>query len=134
MNRSINLLIVDDDMINVFITSKLVESIGAQVLMTTKPNGQEAVNYLQQIISSGDELPDLILLDLNMPVLDGWGFLSIYESMRIEKEIDIFLLSASVFESDIKRSSSFPCVKKFLIKPLSKLDLIDIFDSFNTSR
>ncbi|CAM4432910.1 Response regulator receiver domain-containing protein [Pedobacter westerhofensis] len=72
MNRFIHLLIVDDDSIRLFISAKLLVWVGTEVLLKTKSNGQGTLNYLQKLTDSTGQLPDIILIDINMPFRDGW--------------------------------------------------------------
>ncbi|MDO7745176.1 MAG: response regulator, partial [Pedobacter sp.] len=96
MNAKIDLLVIDDDDINIFIIKKIVEKTGYDARMVAKTNGQLAIDYVKELIDSGQSLPHLILIDINMPVLNGWEFLEAYEKLGIEKEIDMYMLSSSV--------------------------------------
>lgn len=117
--NKINLLIVDDDDINVFIIRKIVEKTGYKVNMVAKGNGELAAHYLKEIADSDEVFPDLILVDINMPILNGWEFLEAYEKLNIDRKVDMFMLSSSVYENDIEKAKSYKSIKGFISKPLS---------------
>lgn len=75
-------------------------------------------------------LPDVIFLDLNMPVLDGWGFLEEYLLLepKMSKKIEIYIVSSSISPSELERSQRIPVVTDFLTKPLSRSKFVEIFD------
>ncbi|SHG87795.1 response regulator [Pedobacter caeni] len=119
MTSKIKLLVIDDDDINIFIIKKIVEKTGYNVEMISKTNGQIAIDYLAGVVSSGDALPQLILIDINMPVLNGWEFLEAYEKLGIPQKVDMYMLSSSVYENDIEKAKTYTTVKGFISKPLS---------------
>jgi len=131
MISKIDLLVIDDDDINIFIIKKIVEKTGYQVSMTAKTNGQLAVDYLKDLQTQQQPFPDLILIDINMPVLNGWEFLEAYEKMNTEQKIDMYMLSSSVYENDIEKAKTYKMVKGFISKPLSINRLIELFDEIN---
>lgn len=130
MDSKINLLVIDDDDINVFIIKKIVEKTGYNVNMVSKANGLLAIEYLKE--SQGlDSFPDLILIDINMPVLNGWEFLDNYEGLNIVERVDMYMLSSSVYENDIEKAKTYAKVKGFISKPLSIERLIELFNILN---
>ncbi|MCX2485448.1 response regulator [Pedobacter sp. MR2016-24] len=132
MNAKIDLLVIDDDDINIFIIKKIVEKTGYDARMVAKTNGQLAIDYVKELIGSGQSLPHLILIDINMPVLNGWEFLEAYEKLGIDKEIDMYMLSSSVYENDIEKAKTYKAVKGFISKPLSIERLIELFEGKDT--
>jgi len=132
MNAKIDLLVIDDDDINIFIIKKIVEKTGYDARMVAKTNGQLAIDYVKELIDSGQSLPHLILIDINMPVLNGWEFLEAYQKLGIEKEIDMYMLSSSVYENDIEKAKTYKAVKGFISKPLSIERLIELFEGKDT--
>lgn len=126
MDNTINLLVIDDDDINIFIINKIVEKTGYNVNMVSKANGLLAIEHLQATIDQ-ETSPDLILIDINMPVLNGWEFLEAYEGLNISKNIDMYMLSSSVYENDIEKAKTYAKVKGFISKPLSIERLIELF-------
>lgn len=126
LDSKINLLVIDDDDINIFIIKKIVEKTGYNIEMSAKSNGKQAVDYLSDLISSNQTLPDLILIDINMPVMNGWEFVEAYQTMGITKKVDLYILSSSVYENDIEKTKSYKIVKGFISKPLSMERLVDL--------
>ncbi|MFA4871208.1 MAG: response regulator [Pedobacter sp.] len=127
MDNIINLLVIDDDDINIFIINKIVEKTGYNVKMVSKANGLLAIDHLKNTIDQKD-FPDLILIDINMPILNGWEFLDAYEELHISKNIDMYMLSSSVYENDIEKAKTYSKVKGFISKPLSIERLIELFN------
>jgi CheY-like chemotaxis protein len=128
MNTKINLLVIDDDDINIFIIKKIVEKTGYEAKMVAKTNGLMAIDYLKELMESDQILPHLILIDINMPVLNGWEFLDAYEKLGIQTEIDMYMLSSSVYENDIEKAKTYKTVKGFISKPLSIERLVELFE------
>ena len=125
MDSKINLLVIDDDDINIFIIKKIVEKTGYNVEMTAKTNGQLAIDYIKEIINTPN-FPNLILIDINMPILNGWEFIEAYELLGITRKVDMYMLSSSVYENDIEKAKSYKTVKGFISKPLSIDRLIEL--------
>ncbi|WEK18765.1 MAG: response regulator [Candidatus Pedobacter colombiensis] len=126
MDNKINLLVIDDDDINIFIIKKIVEKTGYNVNMVSKANGLLAIDHLKATRDQQD-FPQLILIDINMPVLNGWEFLDAYEALNITKRVDMYMLSSSVYENDIEKAKTYAKVKGFISKPLSIERLIELF-------
>ncbi|WAC41258.1 response regulator [Pedobacter sp. SL55] len=115
----INLLVIDDDDINIFIISKIVEKTGYNVEICAKHNGQLAIDYIKDLLLNNQPLPHLVLIDINMPILNGWEFIEAFEALNIEVTNDMYMLSSSVYENDIEKAKSYKSVKGFISKPLS---------------
>ena len=79
--------IIDDDPIFVFGIKKMMELSEFCNGFIVYKNGHEALNNLKAIVSSGGKIPDVILLDLNMPILDGWQFLEEFTKVPCPKKI-----------------------------------------------
>ncbi len=127
MDSKINLLVIDDDDINIFIIRKIVEKTGFAVNMIAKTNGQLAIDFLLENRENAEVFPHLMLIDINMPVLNGWEFIEAYEKMDITQKVDMYMLSSSVYENDIEKAKTYKIVKGFISKPLSIERLIELF-------
>ncbi|WP_339650564.1 response regulator [uncultured Maribacter sp.] len=94
-------------------------------------NGQEAVDGLKEIIKEKGTLPDVIFLDLNMPIMNGWEFLEEYEncSYDISKKTNIYIISSSVDPRDLERVKQYNKVDSYILKPITPDDLGKIFGS-----
>jgi CheY-like chemotaxis protein len=132
MNNEVKLLVIDDDDINIFIIKKIVEKTGYPTDMVAKTNGQAAIDYLKDLILNNQPFPNLILIDINMPVLNGWEFLEAYEKLNIQKDMDMYMLSSSVYENDLEKAKTYRTVKGFISKPLSIERLIELFENIDS--
>jgi CheY-like chemotaxis protein len=94
-------------------------------------NGKLAIDYLRDNAKTKEELPDIILLDINMPITDGWMFLENYCDLHIHlcKEIKIYMVSSSIAPEDINRAKSNPYITDYLTKPLSPEQFEEILSS-----
>ncbi len=125
------LWIVDDDPANTHLAQFLIRDVDDDVEITTFPDGDVAIDHLTAHLTDADEVPDLILLDINMPRMDGWEFLKEYESLhdRLPHQVTIYMLSSSIAEADKKRAAESPFVKGYIVKPLEGAQYIQIRDS-----
>ena len=121
------LLCVDDDPITLMLCRKVVERVEFAKEIITAQNGEEAIQYFDNLFEkrkTDDSIvyPKLVLLDLNMPVMDGWEFLESYISKDYHKIFDttrFIVLSSSIDPYDINRSKTYPIIG-FLSKPVTK--------------
>ena len=128
--KPVNIMLVDDDEINNFITVKLIRKGFADAEISTYLNGRLAINRLKDIFNNHPEqVPDYILLDINMPIMNGWEFLEEYKSSNLDpdKRITIYILSSSVFSNDIEKARSFSSVANFISKPLNIESIKEVF-------
>lgn len=130
-NSKINLLVIDDDDINIFIISKIVEKTGYDVEIVAKHNGQLAIDYIKELTANNLALPHLVLIDINMPILNGWEFIEAYEALNLNIDNDMYMLSSSVYENDIEKAKSYKSVKGFISKPLSIDRLKELLAAIN---
>ncbi|WP_316747444.1 response regulator [Pedobacter gandavensis] len=122
--------LIDDDTIFVFLTRKTLQVANLSTDLTVFEDGKKALLDLELSADQPDLLPDVIFLDLNMPVLDGWGFLEEYLLLepKISKKIEIYIVSSSISPSELERSQGIPVVTDFLTKPLSRSKFVEIFE------
>lgn len=114
--------IVDDDPIHQQIAQIMIERQGISKNIRTFSDAQDVLDYMKQHLQHPEHLPDVILLDLNMPVMDGWDFLNEYAGFQkiLAKPIKIFVLTSSIDEKDKERVRTYSFVTGYLTKPLSK--------------
>ncbi len=110
-------LLIDDNYIDNFVTSRLLESCKFAESVVVRQSSAEAIEALRD----GLLTPDVIFLDLRMPVMDGFQFLQEYEKLDINKDnIKVFMLSSSLDPADLRRSNSNKYITQFVHKPLTK--------------
>ncbi|MDD3004397.1 response regulator [Flavobacterium sp.] len=118
---------VDDDPIALLLSKLVLSKAEFTSQVITAENGEVALQYLEkpEVIEENEksQFPLLILLDLNMPVMDGWEFLEQFSKTlypKHYKKAQIILLSSSIDPNDIERSKTFEMVADFLPKPLTR--------------
>ncbi len=131
MDNTINciLLVDDDDAVN-FIHNRVIQKYGCCNHVAIAHNGQEAIDFLTTKIDGKYPQPDLIFLDINMPIMNGWEFLEEYEKLEHEKkgrEI-IVMLTTSLNPADKEKAENIANIYDFQPKPLSLEDLNKILE------
>lgn len=111
--------IIDDDPTHVFVTKRSLQLGNFCESIMVFRNGKEAFDSLKAICLAGERLPDLILLDINMPVWDGWNFLDEFMQIPIASKIIVYIITSSNNPEDIRRAEQYSLVSNFLIKPIT---------------
>lgn len=131
MSHIKSICIIDDDEIYQFLIKKqvAVQNLAEEVFVF--PNGQEAIQYFRNSIATKGSLPDIVFLDVNMPVMDGWEFLDEYEKIsdQLHKEVKLYMISSSLNESDINRAQKMDQVREYLVKPISGEKLVSLLQN-----
>jgi CheY-like chemotaxis protein len=107
---------------------KVIERVAFADEIITAQNGEEAIKYFQELAEkqkSGATIsyPKLTLLDLNMPIMDGWEFLDVYLRLGFEsifKDAKFIVLSSTIDPQDVAKAKKYPVVLDFLSKPITK--------------
>ncbi|MGC4041730.1 MAG: response regulator [Flavobacterium sp.] len=127
-----DVFVVDDDKIFHFIIKKLLVSNNINVEPEFFENGLQAIEGIKNKLDKEEAPPDLILLDINMPILDGWQFLEEFKAIknRIQKEISIYIISSSDNTVDRNRAKDFQDeIKDYYLKPITIDGLKSIFSA-----
>ena len=121
------ILCVDDDPITLMLCKMVIKKTLFSNEIVTAKNGEEALNYfnkLKEINPEGEleKTPQLIFLDLNMPVMGGWEFLELFNTNDYSQynSIKVIILSSTIDPEDLVKSKKYPMVIDFLSKPISR--------------
>lgn len=119
MEQKFNLLcIIDDDQLFRFGTKKLFQLKKYCNDFLIFKNGKEAYEYFSVALEENLPLPEVILLDINMPVMNGWQFLDSIVKVENANRLQILIVSSSVDYSDIQKAYNHPLVKEYITKPI----------------
>lgn len=123
------LFLIDDDNIVVYLTKRIINNSYPNIEIVSFEDGSDALDRLQELANSSDQdFPEFILLDIHMPMVDGWEFLEAYEKLPSNKRAKCKLMmhSSTADPKEIERALSFQSVIDFIAKPLKieKLDSI----------
>jgi two-component system chemotaxis response regulator CheY len=120
-SKRVCVAVVDDDDTFQFITLKAIRSIASNNNVLQFLSGIDAIKFLSENACHPESLPDVLLLDINMPVLDGWMFMEEFTALKnkIEKPISIFMVSSSIDANDIARAKQDKNIADYLMKPIS---------------
>ena len=130
MQQPFHLCIVDDDDIYRFTIIQSAKFSKIEHKTSVFPNGEEAINFIKENQDTPDALPNLILLDIDMPIMDGFQFLKAYREIEtnLSKKIAIYMVSSSVDPEDIERANGYTAVIDYLSKPLKSEKLKAIIE------
>lgn len=119
MKASKSILIIDDDEINNFIIRKRINSLGSSFATKYLLSGESALTYLNDCVTNQRNLPNVVLVDIQMPGMDGFEFLDEFEKRFNERldETNLYVLSASANPNDKERAATYKCVKGYFTKP-----------------
>lgn len=119
MKKSV--LIIDNDPIYRTISHKIIEKLDLAETIYVEKNGYTAIQFLTNLIENKSSVPQIILLDIEMPVMNGWEFMDEYckfENILLQ-EIDIFIVSSSISQVDKDKANTYSEIKGFISKPLT---------------
>ena len=122
------LVLIDDNPIDHYIVRTMLYNNEACKQATYTFDGSMVLEFIEENRAAKDLLPDVIFLDLTMPDFSGWEFLDKFEKIKdsLNKQIELYVMTSSVRESDKERSSKYGCVNSFISKPLTKQVLNNI--------
>jgi len=113
--------IIDDDRIFQLTATKFMEASGRVSKVLQFPDGEPAIEFIQGHLDRPHELPDLLLLDINMPLSDGWMFLDDFRRLinKANIRIPIVMVSSSIDPVDLERVRQYPEIAEYVVKPVS---------------
>jgi CheY-like chemotaxis protein len=125
MTPSKNILIIDDDGIFVFTASRTLKRYPEVNQVWSSIHGKDALAFLAKRSCKPEELPDIIMLDIEIPIMDAWEFLEEFRTLRttLGKKMQIFLTTASISPDYITKAKEFDTeVAGYIVKPISDYD------------
>lgn len=116
-----NVLLIDDNEVNNLLHERLIELSDFGKHVKVIQLAPDAIQYLLQVANQPESIPDIIFLDIRMPIMDGFGFLDEFQKMpdSIRRNTKIILLSSTLDPNDNTRAALYPEVIKMMIKPLN---------------
>ncbi len=113
--------IVDDDPIFIFGAKRIMQLADFCNSFMIFKDGKEAIDNLKPIVLSGQNIPEVILLDINMPIMDGWQFLDEFTKIETKQKqkILIYIVSSSIDPADKNRVKNYQNVSNFVVKPIN---------------
>ena len=127
------IMLVDDDDTTNHVNKRLLTRLNAAKEIKVMTNGEEALTYLQNATAgNGEIIPNLIFLDIKMPVMDGFTFLEAYENQDLgsNKPAIILMLTSSASFYDLERLKNFKKVKRHISKALTDADVREILQEY----
>jgi len=123
--------LIDDDDIFVFLTKKTILKVSPDIDVEVFSDGLQAITHIKEVAANPEELPDIIFLDLNMPVMDGWEFLAEYQDIytSLARKNELYIVSSSISPHEMERSRNISSVSEFIIKPLVKEKFLEILEN-----
>ena len=121
-------MLVDDNDTDNFISKRIIEITKFANRVEVKGSGKAALDYLRENQSASENLPSLIFLDINMPIVDGFVFLYEFEKFNelVRNKCKVIILSSSDNKRDIDKIVNNNHVIKFITKPLTEVALDEI--------
>jgi len=133
MKNKATVCIIDDDEIFQFITKKSFERLERHDDLLFFLNGEDALVYMKGAIDGINPIPDIIFLDINMPIMDGWDFLNELQKMNDTgiKLPNIYMVSSSIDDKDLIKSKTFTIIKDYIVKPIKDVNIREILNGLN---
>ena len=130
-NKVERVCVVDDDPVYQYLAKEEIEYTNMVNNIIFFDNGEKAIAFIAETLEQEqlENLPDIIFLDINMPIMDGWEFLEAYLLLRprIGKQITIYIVSSSIDIRDVDRARAISAITDYIIKPVSSNRLVSIF-------
>lgn len=125
--------IIEDNPASVFWIKELMEEVDFANTILVYNDGKSAIEQLAEKVINEAEAPEIIFLDLNMPVMDGWEFLDEFMKINPVKEILIYILTSSVDPEDTIKAKKYEMVSGYIVKPITEVQLKTILTETKSS-
>jgi two-component system, chemotaxis family, chemotaxis protein CheY len=123
--------LIDDDVIFKKLTKIRLRRYDLSKDILTFRDGEEAISYLKEHAKQVEALPDIILLDINMPKMNGWDFLKKFRKIKFDlrKTIKLYMVSSSFNPDDMDKANEYQDLLGYFVKPISESDYKEIAES-----
>ncbi|GEC80184.1 response regulator [Flavobacterium aquatile] len=121
--------IIDDDPIYQFLMNKILHLTKIDIDIISYSNGKEAIDSIKSSLLDNKKMPNIILLDIEMPYMDGWDFMNNIELLMDENSlsnIKIYIVSSSISHDDVEKAKSNKNVLGYYSKPIKSEDITEI--------
>lgn len=131
MEKHLTVSIIDDDDIYKFTVIRALKEYKPSQKILVFSDGEETIIYLTKNLGKGEVLPDIIFLDINMPIMDGFQFMEEYVKIkpRVGKEITIYMISSSVRPEDMDKAKAISEISDYIVKPITSGKLAEILQN-----
>lgn len=121
--------IIDDDEAYTYTAGRLIKRRQMCRNLMVFSDGSEALEYLTAVTSNPEQIPEIILLDINMPVMDGWEFMERFSQMRsdLPRQVTVFMVSSSTDPADMERAKKIQEIAGYIVKPVTEEELAAVF-------
>lgn len=130
MTKLRSIAIIDDDPITVFGIKRMLSALNVSEEISSYVNGKEAIDDFRNILNRNEEIPEVIFLDINMPIMDGWQFLEEFIAIPIKHKIRINILTSSIDPADRENWTYYKSRTHHLIdyknKPIQRKEIEEI--------
>lgn len=118
--------VIDDDPIYQIIVNKIIQKSDLFSSVSSFINGKDAIDALKKTLENNELPPNIILLDINMPIMDGWEFMDemVLLKPQINELIHIYIVSSSIAFEDKSKAKNYSEIIAYLSKPVNSNDLI----------
>jgi response regulator of citrate/malate metabolism len=131
MEKLPQILIIDDDPLTGYLHKTFIKKVGVSHQIKTLTSGEQAIQYLKECVESKNEenIPQLILLEVDMPMADGFHFLEAYQNLEFKNKdsVAVAVLTCSISKRQKNRTKEYP-IKDYILKPLTEERMMGLME------